>query len=224
MGKKRSRIGNKLYLCIALLIFLAPLACTVGKTSGVKMVDTTGEEAAMHLALSRQFLAEGNYGRAQEESENILSLAGRDIPMAETLFNIGLIQAHPGNPARDDAKAMITFKRLITDYPRSPQADQAKAVTGLIQENEKLNRTVERLNSQVERLNGQVERSSSQMERLNSQVEKSNSQVERLNSQVEKSSGQMERLNNQMEKLNNIIDELKKVDIGVEQKKREKGR
>jgi chaperonin cofactor prefoldin len=217
MGDKRSRIGNELYLCIALLMFLIPLACTVGKTTGVRMVDTTGEEAAVHLALTRQFLAEGNYSRAQEESEKVLSLAGRDIPMAESLFNIGLIQAHPANPARDDAKAMITLKRLIKDYPRSPQADQAKAVAGLIQENDTLNRT-------VERLNGQVERSSSQMERLNSQVEKSNSQVERLNSQVEKSGSQMERLNNQMEKLNNIIDELKNVDIGVEKKKREKGR
>jgi TolA-binding protein len=181
------------------------------------MTDPTGDEAAAHLSLSRKFLAEGKYGLALTESEKVLALAGRNIPAAESLFTIGLIQAHPANPGRDEARAIATFQRLIRDYPESPQADQAKMITGLIRENERLNLTVERLNSQVER-------SSSQMERLNSQVEKLNTQVERSNSQVEKSSSQMERLNSQMDKLQSLIDELKQVDIGVEQKKREKGR
>lgn len=216
MGEKRARRGNKLYLCVALLILLLPLACTVGRT-GAKMADRTGDEAEMHLALSRKLLAEGDYGRALAESEKVLALAGRSIPAAEALFNIGLILAHPDNPARDDAKAVLTLQRLSRDYPASTQADQAKMIAGLIQENQGLNRTVERLNNQAER-------ASSQMERLNSQVEKLNHQVERSNSQVEKSSGQMERLNSRMDKLQSIIDELKQVDIGVEQKKREKGR
>jgi hypothetical protein len=174
MGKKRSQGGNKLYLCVAMLMLLVPLACTMGRM-GAKTADTTGDEATTHLALSRKFLAEGNYGRALTESEKVLALAGRNIPTAESLLYIGLIHAHPANPARDDGKAIITLKRLIRDYPESPQADQSRAILGLIQENEKLSRMVER-------------------------------------------SG------NQVDKLTNIIDELKKVDIGVEQKKREKGR
>jgi TolA-binding protein len=209
MGQKRSRSRNEIYLCAALLIFLLPLACTIGRT-GAKMADPTGDEAAMRLSLSRKFLAEGKYGLALTESEKVLALAGRNIPAAESLFTIGLIQAHPSNPGRDEAKAVATFQRLIRDYPESPQADQARMIAGLIRENERLNLTVDRLNSQVER-------SSSQMEQLNSQVERSNSQVEKSNSQ-------MERLNSQMDKLQSLIDELKQVDIGVEQKKREKGR
>jgi len=160
------------------------------------MADRTGDEAEMHLALSRNLLAEGDYARALAESEKVLALAGRSIPAAEALFNIGLILAHPANPARDDAKAVLTLQRLSRDYPASAQADQAKIIAGLILENQGLNRTVERLNSHIERLNSQAERSSSQMERLNSR----------------------------MDKLQSIIDELKQVDIGVEQKKREKGR
>jgi hypothetical protein len=181
MGKKQSRGGNKLYLCVALLIFLLPLACTTGRM-GTKMVDTTGDEAAMHLALGRKFLAEGDYSRALAESEKVPSLAGKNVPVAESLLYIGLIQAHPANPARDDGKAIIALKRLIRDYPESPQTDQAKAIVGLIEEKEK------------------------------------------LSGMVEKSENRVEKLNSQMERLNNIINELKKVDIGVEQKKREKGR
>jgi hypothetical protein len=181
MGKKRSGGGNKLYLCVAILIFMLPSACATGRM-GAKMVDTTGDEAAMHLALGRKFLAEGNYGLALTESEKVPALAGKNVPVAESLLYVGLIQAHPANPARDDGKAIIVLKRLIRDYPESPQADQAKAIVELIQENEKLS--------------GKVERSGNQLEKLNSQIER----------------------------LNNIINELKKVDIDVEQKKREKGR
>jgi len=157
------------------LIFLLPLACSLGQPVGTKMVDITGQEARAHLASARELLARGEYGRALAENEKVLSLAGRDIPRDEALFYIGLIQVHPANPARDYGKALAVFRRLLKDYPGSALAEQAKTLTGLLQENEKLDRTVERLDRTVERLN-------------------------------------------------TVIDELKKVDIGVEQRKRERGK
>jgi outer membrane protein assembly factor BamD (BamD/ComL family) len=165
MGRKRSGGWKQIYLFLAVLIFLNPLACALNRAS-TGILDKTGEEAREHLILGRKHLAEGNYGSALKEIEKVMSLAGKNTPVDESLFYTGVIYAHPANPARDYGKSMISFKNLINDYPHSSLLEPAKTIMGLLQENNKLNRTIDRLN--------------------------------------------------------NIIDELRKVDIDVEQKKRER--
>ena len=61
-----------------------------------------------------------NIGSALKENEKVISLAGKDVPVDEAIFYMGLIYAHPANSARDYRKSMISFRRLIRDYPGSP--------------------------------------------------------------------------------------------------------
>ena len=82
----------------------------------------------------------------------MLFLAGRDTPIDEALFSIALIHAHFDNLARDYGKSLIALRKLIKDYPGSPLAQQAKVIVGLIQNNNNLNRRVERLNSIITEL------------------------------------------------------------------------
>ncbi len=180
MGRKRSGTRKQIYFCVAVLIFLSPLACSLSKTMSTKMVDVSGDEARANLVLGKTYLARGEYGSALKENEKVISLAGKDIPVDQALFYIGLIYAHPANSARDYGKSMILFRRLIKNYPGSPLVEQAKTMVGLLQENDKLDRATDKLNKTIEEQKKTVDR------------------------------------------LNNIIDELKQVDIGVEQKKREK--
>ncbi len=165
MGGKPSGRGKQIYLCVAILIFLGLSACSFNRMTSTTMVDVTGEEALAHLAQGRKFLARGDYRNALKENENVLSLAGRNTPVDEALFYVGLIHALPVNPARNYGKSVVVFKRLIKEYPGSAWIEQAKAMVDLLQENDNLSRRVDRLN--------------------------------------------------------HIIGELKKVDIGVDQKKRE---
>lgn len=165
MGGKQYGRRKQIYLCVAILIFLGPSACAPSRMMSTTMVDVTGEEALAHLAQGRKFLARGDYGNALKENEKVLSLAGRNTPVDEALFYVGLIHALSANPARNYGKAVVVFKRLIKEYPGSSLIEQAKAMVDLLQENDNINR--------------------------------------------------------RMDRLNNIIDELKKVDIGVDQKKRE---
>jgi tetratricopeptide (TPR) repeat protein len=165
MGGKQSGRRKQIYFCVAVLIFLSPSGCALNRMMSTTMVDVTGEEALAHLAQGRQFLARGDYRNALKENEKVLSLAGKNTPVDEALFYLGLIHALPVNPARNYGKSVVAFKRLIKEYPGSSLIEQAKAMVDLLQENDSLNRRVDRLN--------------------------------------------------------NIIDELKKVDIGVDQKKRE---
>ncbi len=196
MGRKRSGAWKQIYLCIAILIFLSPLACRLNKMMTTEMSDVTGEEAKAHLVLGRTYLALGEYGSALKENEKVISLAGRKVLVDESLFYIGLIHAHPANPARDYEKSMVSFRRLITGYPESPMVEQAKIVVGLLQDNNKLSHTTDKLNNIIDEQKKTVDR-------LNNIIDEKKKMVDRLN---------------------NIIDELKQVDIGVEQKKREKSK
>lgn len=196
MGRKRSGAGKQICLCVAVLIFLGPWACTLSKMMSTEMVDVTGEEARAHLVQGRMDLARGEYESALKENEKVLSLAGRNVPVDEALFYVGLIHAHPANPARDYGKALVWFGRLIRDYPESPLVEQAKTVAGLLQENDKLNRTTDKVNH------------------INDEQKKT----------IDKLSNVIDEQKKTVDKLNSLIDELKSVDIDVEQKKRKKAK
>jgi hypothetical protein len=207
MGGKQSGRRKQIYLCVAILIFLSPSACALNQMVSSTTVDATGEEALEHLALGRQFLARGEYGNALKENERVLSLAGRNTPVAEALFYVGLIHSLPANPARNQGKSVVSFKRLIKEYPGSSLVEPAKAMVELLQESDNLIRRVDRLNNTIDEL------------------KKVDIDVEQKKAEHAKTIGGLmhenDKLTRMVDRLNNIIDELKKVDIGVDQKKRE---
>ncbi len=214
MGGKQSGRRKQICLCIAILIFLSPSACALNQMMSTTMVDATGEEALEHLDLGRKFLAQGDYGNALKENEKVLSLAGRNTPVDEALFYVGLIYALPANPARNYGRSVVSFKRLMKEYPGSSLIEPAKAMVELLQENDNLNRRVDRLNNTVDRLNNIID-----------ELKKVDIGVDQKKAEHDKTIGVLmqenDKLSHTVEKLNNIIDELKKVDIGVDQKKRE---
>ena len=125
-------------------------------------------------ALKRQrLLAEGDYEGALRENEKIIFLSPPAPHRDLALFSIGMIYAHPGNSKKDYGKAVAFCQMLIKDHPKSPLVEEAKVLTGMLQENDKLNRTVGRLSVMVERLNLMVEESKKTIERLNQVIEES---------------------------------------------------
>ncbi|MHB8770482.1 MAG: tetratricopeptide repeat protein [Syntrophales bacterium] len=184
------------------------------------MTDVSGDEARAHLALGRQYLGERKFGSALEENEKVLFLAGRGTPTDEALFTIGLIYAHFDNLARDYGKSLAVLRRLIRDYPASPLAQQAKVIVGLIEDNDASNRRIEKLNSAI----GQQQRTDADAETKKTEQAKRTDQTKTAEQAktIVQLTQENEKLHRTIEKLNTIIDELKKVDIDVDQKKREK--
>ncbi len=109
------------------------------------------EQGRQPFLLSEKLLAEGNYEGSFKENERILSVSGRNAPADEALYRMGLILVHPGNSKRDPSKALALFRRLAKDYPGSPWVEQAKMWVGVLQENEKLSRSVEDLATVIEK-------------------------------------------------------------------------
>jgi len=108
------------------------------------------EEARESLVNSQKLLSQGNYEGALKENQRVLSLYGQHILGDEALLNMGLIYAHPGNPKRDNGKAMFFFNKLTKEFPQSPFADQARIWLGMLLENQRLNQTVEKLQEVIE--------------------------------------------------------------------------
>lgn len=100
--------------------------------------------AREHLLRGQKLLVRGDYEGSIAENQKVLALSTHRAPEDEALFNIGLIYAHFGNPKKDYAKSLDSFKRMINDYPKSPLVEQAKILVGVVQETQKLNQIIEK--------------------------------------------------------------------------------
>ena len=223
MGGKRFGKRKHIHLCIAVLILLIPLGCGFNQLMNTKMADASGEEARAHLALGQKFFTEGNFTGALRENETVLSLAGRNVPIDEALFSISLIYAYPDNPAKDHGKSLIALEKLIKGYSESPLVRQAKVIMGLIQDNDNFTRRVERLNNVI----GELQKTDTRIEVKGEEKPKpaEKLKIEDQANTIKVLTQENEKLSRNIEKLNTIIDELKRVDIDVDlRKKRDKAK
>lgn len=155
MGRKRARAREFFYLCIASLIFLSFLGCATLENTRLKIMGKL--EAYQSLQRSRGLFAQGDYEGAFSENLKILSLDLHRPPEDEALFNIGRIYAHPENPKKDYGKSIFFFKKLLEDFPESRWSERAKIWVVILQENVKLNQTMETIEQINLKLNQRIE-------------------------------------------------------------------
>jgi tetratricopeptide (TPR) repeat protein len=148
MGRKQTREGKYIYLCIAGLILFTLIGCAPLEKLKIKIEGQ--EEVRQHLLRGQEFLAQKDYDRYLNENEAVLSLSPRRPPEDEAFYNIGLFYASPENSKRDHTKSAVFFKKLMEDYPQSPLATQGRIWVAMLQENERLYQTSERLNQTIQ--------------------------------------------------------------------------
>ena len=144
MGRKRTGTGKYFYICIAILICLLLSQCAATDRSPLLQRWFPQDEARQHLVQAEKLLAQGDYEAALEENQKVLSLSPDGPPADQALYNMGLIYADPGNPKRDYAKSIAFLDRLIKDYAKSPQLEQAKVWAGVLRESEELRQELRR--------------------------------------------------------------------------------
>ena len=176
MGRKRTRQRNHVYLCIAVVMCFAVIGCaaegdiieppkeSVPASPDVHrdLADARRDFAAARrrdLADARRLLAAGDYQSALRINETVLKTSAGKPPADEALFNIGIIFAHPGNRSRDYQRSIVSFRRLVKEYPRSPLADQASIWAGVLEDNIKLRRALSEAQQENTRLKQIIEKS-----------------------------------------------------------------
>jgi hypothetical protein len=111
------------------------------------------------LARAHKYMEKGDYDAAERENIRIISACANMYPADEAFLNLGLIYAHPGNPKRDPDKAAASFKKVLTFFPESRFAGQAKILIGVVQKYEKMTQENERLEKEVQELKTTIKKS-----------------------------------------------------------------
>lgn len=108
--EKHRMVGKHLNVFFVCIILVPMLLCGCGHFTEGSRATTTFKEA-------NDFFSLGDYkaslGKYRQIIENYPSARDR------SLFEMGIIYAHPGNGQKDYQKSLECFQKLITDYPGS---------------------------------------------------------------------------------------------------------
>ncbi len=135
----------------------------------------------------------------QETSSQPLHSA-KSPPADEVLYNTGLMYIRPENQKKDYSKAIAAFSRLIREYPESSLKEQAKTWLQVLRESE----NAKSVAAAVTRENEKLKRAAASLHQENDKLKRAAASLGQEN-----------------EKLKQTIEESKKVDLEIEEKKRE---
>jgi outer membrane protein assembly factor BamD (BamD/ComL family) len=139
MGRKQIRARKYFYFCITSLIFILIFGC-VGIRDAILQ-----NQAQECLLRGQKLLSQRNYEGAANEFQKVLLLPPDKPLKDEALFNMGLVYAHFGNPKKDYEKSLNLFLKVLNDYPKSHQVEQAKIWVGVLLENFETNKKLRKL-------------------------------------------------------------------------------
>jgi hypothetical protein len=155
------------------------------------------------LASGHDLLLRGDFPGSLKAFEGVSILAKGQPPADEAVYNIGLVYAHPQNSQKDRGKAILSFNRILSDFPTSPWAEEARIWVDVLNE---------------------AEASRQELERSKQIIEKSKQEVEYGRQALEKSRQELENSRQEIDKIKQIVEKSKQIDIEIEQKRRDRGR
>jgi len=202
MGGKPIGWRQQICICLALLIIVS--GC------GLFQESIRRRELSDALTHGQQLLARGDYEGSLNAFQNVIAIAKNQPPADSANFYIGVVQAHPQNPHKDRQKAVVSFQRVLTQYPQSRFAAPAKAWVAVLNE--------------IDAANQEIARTKLEAEKSKQEIEKSRLAAERSKQEAEKSRLELEKSHQEFEKAKQLIERSKQVDIQIEKKRRERGR
>lgn len=171
MGRKHIRSGKHIYICIALLI------CFVIFGYAVSVENTWAQTTPKDMPRWR--LLKANDSR--EDQQNLPP--SKNIPSNdEDLFNTGISYADPGNPSKDYNRAITTFKKLITEHPKSTWSYRGHVISDILQENAKL----KKLSGDLQLENAKSRKQSTDLQLENAKLKEIIEQSKKVDIEIEK--------------------------------------
>ncbi len=166
-----------------------------------------------HLATANYYLGRGNFSASLRESRAVLNLYPQLLG-DRALFQIGLIYSHPENSEHDFTKAREAFGALVNRYPDSPLKPQAEMWMMVLRNLQDMESVLNAKNQELARSRDQLR---DQLEKVKTLQKKKQKASETKEDDYEKA---IEAKDRQIKELEENIDQLKEVDIKIEEKKR----
>jgi hypothetical protein len=206
MGSKRTWKRQYVFLYSACCLTFISIFSGCGHFSG--FYPRKESQAEKHLANVAELMEKGDYSGSLKQIEKLLLLypqKRRD----NALFQMGLIYMHPENPQRNYYKALDSFTALGENkkFAKSRLKTEALLYSDLLKKIIDKNRETKRLRLKIKSL---------EAERMAMQKDK-----DELNNTNNKLHTRLKKLKNRIKGLQNQIADLKEIDLGIEEKKRE---
>ena len=169
MGRKCTRSGKYIYVCIAFLICCVISGCVAPMENvGTKTGDTS----------RWRFLKADD---SQENQQNLLSSEKTSLS-DERLFDVGISYADPGNSTKDYNKSITTFKKLVTEHPRSTWSYRGHVISEILQENAKLKKQ----GADLQQENAKLKKQGADLQQENAKLKEIIEQSKKVDIEIEK--------------------------------------
>ena len=206
MGTKQDRKRKYFFLhltCLGLLTFIL-FGCLhfSKKLQGQQLLEEGMDQ-----------MVNGQYAESMEKNLAVLNNYPRNLA-DQALFQIGLLYAQPHNPNQDYEKSLGSFNKLLGEFPESRLGYQSQLWVRSIRDAIDKKQKIERLNSKNVSLGKIIERQKIEMALLQKKIETRENAD--LIMSLEKTVKDQEKEINQ---LLDQIEKLKRVDLGIEEKK-----
>lgn len=208
MGRERSWKMERLFLYLtgSMILLAVAMGCLYSPGQKVKREDLSGKTmAAKGFASAEAAISRGDFPLALQKNEET-SARYPGILEDQMLYQRGLLHAHPRNPEQNFLRAMDIFRELKEKFPAGGLATEAEAwvitLENILQKDQALSAFKKDLQKQKKTIS-----------QLTTQTGGRQTQIKQLNTRILQ-------LENQVLDLESLLEKLKKVDLGIEEKKR----
>ena len=212
MGRKSARKGKHILLLSA--CFLAYLGVSMSCSPRTnRWIDN------YYFGRADSMVARGDFDEALKENAAILEKFP-DTLGDQALYNMGLIYIHPENTAGDDRKALDVFQKILREYPKSPLREEVQVWILTILKMRETKDDLRDVKGTLALLEKDLMEDREKTRRLKDAITRKDGQLEELRRSVSAGRKRIEELELQVSDLQSRIQKLKKVDLGIEERKR----
>jgi TolA-binding protein len=183
--------------------------------------------ADYQFSRANTLMEKGNFEASLKENDEVFKKYP-EILGAQAFFNQGLIHAHPLNPERDYGKAAASFQTVLETFPESPLKEMASIWAATVQGIMDREKEIDGLKQKARLLDAEREEADRRIKVLTDAGRKeTDKKIKALTDAERRNEEEIGGLRDRILELNTRISDLmrememlKKVDIGIAEKKR----
>lgn len=169
----------------------------------------------LRLARAQYFFNRGDYQRARQEYEQLLTQYPTNPSMDKILFSLGRLYGQTDNPQHDFETSFSYFQRLKTEFPKSSHTKEIQPWLNWLEEIISLKDKINSLQTEISTLEAELKKiTAEKMETeaaLTAEISRQTKEIAELESKIRQQNTIIDNLKSQLEK-------IKEIDVLTEKK------
>jgi DNA repair exonuclease SbcCD ATPase subunit len=208
-----------LYVTLGMILLTCTTGCVYSPNHRLKREDPGLTAAREGLADADTAIAHGDFPLALKKNEETLTHYP-GILEDQALYQRGLIHAHPRNPEQNFTAAIDIFWELKEKFPGGRLEIEAEAWMITLENIHQKDQALSALRKDIQKREKTIAQLNTKTGTRQGMIKQLNNQIPQLESQISQLENQVLQLESQISQLESQLEKLKKVDLGIEEKKR----